>query len=204
MKIAKLTAALLLSLGSTLSQAAVFTENFNGFTADQFNWNPAGANGWVVGPTANDTVDLIGQGGDFDLLPGNGRYVDLDGSTGSSGVLRNFVDLIAGTQYTLSFWLAGNQRFNQGTESVNVHFGGVNQTFNLTSYLDPFNTFSLIFTPTETNRYSFGFTTNSNDNVGALLDNVSVTAVPEPETYALMLAGLGLIGFSARRRKTQA
>ncbi len=27
------------------------------------------------------------------------------------------------------------------------------------------------------------------------------TSVPEPETYALMLAGLGLLGFSARRRK---
>ena len=27
-----------------------------------------------------------------------------------------------------------------------------------------------------------------------------VTAVPEPETYALMLAGLGLVGFAARRR----
>ena len=38
------------------------------------------------------------------------------------------------------------------------------------------------------------------DNMGLMLDNVSVTAVPEPETYALMLAGLGLIGFSVRRR----
>ncbi len=28
-----------------------------------------------------------------------------------------------------------------------------------------------------------------------------VTSVPEPETYALMLAGLGLLGFAARRRK---
>ena len=27
-----------------------------------------------------------------------------------------------------------------------------------------------------------------------------VTAVPEPETYAMLLAGLGLLGFSARRR----
>ena len=27
-------------------------------------------------------------------------------------------------------------------------------------------------------------------------------AVPEPETYALMLGGLGVIGFLARRRKT--
>jgi hypothetical protein len=31
--------------------------------------------------------------------------------------------------------------------------------------------------------------------------NFSVTPVPEPETYALMLAGLGVVGFMARRRK---
>ena len=30
------------------------------------------------------------------------------------------------------------------------------------------------------------------------------TAVPEPETYAMMLAGLGLLGFAARRRKAKA
>ncbi len=29
------------------------------------------------------------------------------------------------------------------------------------------------------------------------------TAVPEPETYAMMLAGLGLLGFAARRRKNK-
>jgi hypothetical protein len=31
---------------------------------------------------------------------------------------------------------------------------------------------------------------------------VTVAAVPEPETYALMLAGLGLVGFAAWRRKS--
>ena len=38
----------------------------------------------------------------------------------------------------------------------------------------------------------------------AFLDNVSmsVSAVPEPGTYAMLLAGLGLLGFVARRRKS--
>ncbi|HQY23214.1 MAG TPA: FxDxF family PEP-CTERM protein, partial [Gammaproteobacteria bacterium] len=30
---------------------------------------------------------------------------------------------------------------------------------------------------------------------------VALSAVPEPETYAMLLAGLGLIGFSIRRRR---
>jgi hypothetical protein len=46
-----------------------------------------------------------------------------------------------------------------------------------------------------------------NDPIG--IDNLSftapaiVTAVPEPETYAMMIAGLGLLGTMARRRKQQ-
>ena len=32
-------------------------------------------------------------------------------------------------------------------------------------------------------------------------DTKTVNGIPEPETYALMLAGLGVVGFMARRRK---
>ena len=32
-------------------------------------------------------------------------------------------------------------------------------------------------------------------------DNFTITPIPEPETYAMLLAGLGLLGFTARRRK---
>jgi len=40
-------------------------------------------------------------------------------------------------------------------------------------------------------------------NTGAV-DASLVTSVPEPETYATMLAGLGLLGFVAARRKNVA
>jgi len=36
---------------------------------------------------------------------------------------------------------------------------------------------------------------------GKYSGDIAVSPVPEPETYAMMLAGLGLLGFSARRRK---
>lgn len=35
------------------------------------------------------------------------------------------------------------------------------------------------------------------------LSSMTVTAVPEPETFALLLAGLGLVGAAVRRRKAQ-
>lgn len=42
----------------------------------------------------------------------------------------------------------------------------------------------------------------TSDSLGTSLDKVSLTsAVPEPETYAMLLAGLALLGFTARRRK---
>lgn len=36
------------------------------------------------------------------------------------------------------------------------------------------------------------------------MTGTAVTAVPEAETYAMLLAGLGLVGFAVRRRKVAA
>ncbi|WP_292996568.1 FxDxF family PEP-CTERM protein [Nitrosomonas sp.] len=36
---------------------------------------------------------------------------------------------------------------------------------------------------------------------GIFLTSAILTPVPEPETYAMLLAGLGLLGFVVRRRK---
>ena len=39
-------------------------------------------------------------------------------------------------------------------------------------------------------------------NFGGSFNASTVSAVPEPETYAMLLAGLGVVGFMARRRKS--
>ena len=66
---------------------------------------------------------------------------------------------------------------------------------------------------------AFGFASNSDSSIslgyslGDLADGSSVSfgytytfanPVPEPETYAMLLAGLGLVGFMVRRRKHSA
>ena len=42
------------------------------------------------------------------------------------------------------------------------------------------------------------------NNVDFVLDNVSVAAVPEPSTWAMMILGFAGIGFIANRRRPQA
>jgi hypothetical protein len=46
------------------------------------------------------------------------------------------------------------------------------------------------------------FGTNGDHKIGSMMgEQLPVAAVPEPQTYAMMLGGLGLLGFMARRRK---
>ncbi len=46
------------------------------------------------------------------------------------------------------------------------------------------------------------FGANGDKKVGSLMgEHLVVSAVPEPQTYAMMFGGLGLLGFMARRRK---
>lgn len=53
-------------------------------------------------------------------------------------------------------------------------------------------------------QYSFDLYTNGSNQDYLVATMASVTPVPEPETYAMLLAGLGLIGFTAKRRRISA
>jgi hypothetical protein len=191
--------SLLLCCSLTHAASQGFSDDFNSYLPDQFNWIPPVSSGWTV--TAG-TVDLNGAGGSYDFFPGNGSYVDLDGSSFVSGLLSNYVSLLGGTAYLLSFDLAGSHRGIRA-DTVHVNFGSTTASFMLDSE-SPFSTYALSFTPDSTGIYSFSYLDVSGDNRGLFLDNVSVTAVPEPATYAMLLGGLGLFGFLANRRELRA
>lgn len=208
-----LAAALLLAASAGAhADTIVFADNFDANSAvlGGLGQKPAG---WSV---TGGTVDLAGSGTttplNLGLAPtdavglGHGKFVDLDGSLFNAGLLSHSLNLQAGTTYTLSFELAGKHRLLGGaTDTVTVSFGDVVMNTTMKAR-DAWTSFSLQFTPTTSKSYSFSFANAGGDNYGALLDNVSVSAaapVPEPQTYALMGAGLLAVLWLGRRRQAQ-
>ena len=198
MSIRKFAAAAAM-LGASLSCHAAVTIFADNFDADPTTNNATRfVHGWTV---SNGTVDVDGTGFVHNEMPGNGHYVDLDGSTMRAGVLSNSFAAGAGGIYTLSFDLAGNQR-NWGADTVEVTFGTTRQTY-VIGPSDPITTRTLTFAPASSGRYSLSFHNLGGDNRGAFLHQVTVSAVPETDTYAMLLAGLVCVGLLARRRKRE-
>lgn len=98
--------------------------------------------------------------------------------------------------------------------SVTLHNTTSASAFAVAPYIDPFSCCNPIDPAAMLSAAqgigNYGFADNSINlafDIGTIAAGHSVTigyeyilAVPEPETYAMLLAGLGLIGFSARRR----
>lgn len=184
-------------LGASAAAPAAITIFSDNFDADRTTNNATEfVHGWTV---SDGTVDVDGTGFVHNEMPGNGHYVDLDGSTRRAGVLSNSFTAGAGGLYTLSFDLAGNQR-HWGSDTVEVTFGGTRQSF-VIGQSDPITTRTLTFTPATAGVYHFSFHNLGGDNRGAFLHRVSVSAVPETDTYAMMLTGLVCVGLMAGRRQ---
>jgi choice-of-anchor C domain-containing protein len=155
-------------------------------------------NGWVVG---GDSIDYIG--GYWNAQNGS-RSIDLSGN--APGSIAQTFDTVIGQVYSVSFFLGANGDGSPPTKTVSVIATG-NAAGNYSVGSTPFppnvtawTQFGYAFTATGTST-TLTFTSTGQTAFGAALDNVNVTAVPEPATWALMILGFGAIGGVMRRRQ---
>jgi len=145
--------------------------------------------GWTVGSTSVDVIN-----GAYGAIDGNS--IDMLGTPGP-GSLSQLLSTVANQTYQLSFDLS----YNGGAyKDINFAFGTSTNTAAATSSSSPFFHYSGIYTAAGATTLLAFYSTGGSNNSGVVLDNVSVTVVPEPESYAMLLAGLGLMGAIARRR----
>ena len=179
----------------------IFSDNFNTENGGigQLNYNSF-AN-WSV---TNGTVDLIGSPGFYDFFPGNGLYVDLDGTSFQAGTLTSTAIPVAPGSYILSFLLAGSQRGDVNTVQVNVSGGLASSTYTLASNV-PLTLETMSFTVLAPTAINLSFhNEGSSNNIGLILDNVTLnrvsTAVPDSGSTIVFL-GIAIIGLGLMARK---
>lgn len=194
--------------GASAASYAAFA-NFNSFASvDLFS----GAS--IGGACAGSCVGLDNSDAEGGFLGSKATYAFAAGDT-----VRLTFDLGgSGQAGDLDLWSAG---FDFGTMSVALSSygsnfagtdvdGGSTNTFNFTfgdlvSGAAPLVTRSVFFTAAEAGTFTFNFSAQSYDGHGPLLDNIilsnsGVAAVPEPGSWALMIAGFAVSGLAMRRR----
>lgn len=197
----------LLSLGAVAAlslnaQAAVIANG--GF--DDYTGTPANGDlissltpaDWSVTGTSDDQVQLKTTGGG--MSPQDGGYY-LGIFTPSNGVAQTF-DTVNGQEYEVTFYL-GRQGTDTPTVDLNVDGSASlhDSSILINSTQDTWAQHTISFTADSLST-TLSFVENASSASGTsdvFVDTVSITAVPEPSSAALL--GLGGLALILRRRK---
>lgn len=200
-----------------------------GYNTTATDWSlPVGNTGYafLFAPGTADTTGANGQFGNLTLYgPGNGNNNGLPATSPAGGyflasdtdfqqaaISQTINGLTVGDEYTVGFWWAGAQQsgFSGSTEEQwEVSLGSDTQSTAFVMIPQAgfsgwmYQTFT--FTATSASEaLSFFADGTPGEPPFALLDGVTMMAVPEPSTWAMMLVSFGGLGFAAayrRRRK---
>ena len=193
----------------------VFSDGFEGESASDTTLNYGSFANWDV---TDGTVDLIREPNVYGIGCASGSFcVDLDGSTGDPGVLTT-KDVFTFNPYdviTVDFAASGSQRSGIdglvfGLQLIDPLDFTVNTGVLLLSYDEDFGAYTsgpLAFDFSGAFKLFFRADpdTPGSDNIGLVLDDVSldIAAVPEPASWAMMISGFGLVGGALRTRRRQ-
>lgn len=190
-------AALLAAVAVPLSGARAATVVFS----DNFNSDPQGLNitpaGWNL---TQGTVDVIGAGF-YDYYPGNGNYIDLNGSTLQYGGIGTAPPSFGPGHYILTFELGGNvvgpNYGDNGPKTTDIGLGSWSTTISLNAN-DPLTLYTYSFDTTG-GSLAFSMAPDGIANIGNILDDVVLSETPLPSTWTMLIAGFVGFGFLAYR-----
>ena len=208
--VAGVATALVLGAGSAFA-APVYTENFNNsafvgssiglkgsdLTSDRFGATDYYSINNFDGFTFSGTTPLLAQA----TGTGDGA-LELNEPSGAASV--TLTGLVSGQAYDFSFLLSGDNRPGEAYV-LNVNLGGNTTTINGVDGASGSNLGTVEhigFTPTGTTE-SLILSQASTTAASPVLDNLSVSAAPEPGVWALMIAGLAMMGGALRLRRRQ-
>jgi len=204
MRIFLATAAAAVLLAGSAQAALVANGSFENGT------NPPGSGFSTLAAGSTDLAGwTIGRGG-IDWIGGYWQAADgvrsIDISGNAPGSISQTLTTSIGHRYIVTFDLAGNPDGGPAIKSLDVSVNGTgNATYNFdTTGFSRSNmgwasqSYSFIATSTSS---TLAFAGLNQDAYGAALDNVAVSQVPEAATWAMLIAGFGLVGAAARRRR---
>ena len=195
--------------GVAAGAVTVFSENFNaagfvgaslssGDTSDRFGSTDYtfinNFNGFVF--NTSNTFLAIGAGGDGALL--------LNENSGGGTASRTISGLTIGKIYTVSLLLSGDNRPGDSyTLEAAIDGNNVSSTpgIVLASGANPGTTVSFSFAAAGTSAL-LALSQTAAAQGSPIVDDILVTAVPEPATWGLLIAGFAMVGVAARRRRT--
>ena len=196
-----------------------------GFNTNATGWTNVNGYTFLYAPGSVDSSGAIGEFGNvsmwgtnnggpnaFPNSPTGGNFIAFDGAFKVTPLQQTIVGLVVGQKYDLGFdWGAAQQFGFTGatTDQWQVSLG--NETHSTAVVSNVSHGFSgwvhqtFTFTAASASEVLSFLAVGTPNGVPpfALLDGVTLAAaVPEPSSWALMLGGFAVVGFIARRRRS--
>jgi hypothetical protein len=168
---------------------------------------PTDIPGWTATPNVNVVNGTFASSPSGTNLAKQGnQYLDLVGEGGTGSISQTFTTVV-GQIYNLNFWYSHN--LFSGLASASARLSVVGSGTNLSDSIThssgnntnlDWRFYSGAFTADSTSTTLRFVNTTGAANEGVFLDAVSVLAVPEPSTWAMLILGFGVLGGAMRRR----